>query len=102
DDGFLSQREADAWLVLSNPEDPEDRLRVGLIAVVDPASTVAAAGGEQEVALTNDGPSLGFADGFTAAGDGIGSLAQVGYRTSDAEREDRKSTRLNSSHVKIS
>lgn len=87
DDGFLSQREADAWLVLSNPEDPEDRLRVGLIAVVDPASTVAAAGGEQEVALTNDGPSLGFADGFTAAGDGIGSLAQVGYRTSDAERE---------------
>gem|GEM_PF-1108112 len=89
DDGFLSQTEADAWLVLTNPEDPEDRLRVGLVAVVDPASTAVAEGGVAEVTLTNGGPAPGFADGFTALGAGDGSLAHVGFRTADENGEYR-------------
>ena len=85
----FSQTEADAWLVLTNPEDPEDRLRVGLVAVVDPASTAVAEGGVTEVTLTNGGPAPGFADGFTALGAGDGSLAHVGFRTADENGEYR-------------
>jgi len=85
DDGSFSQTEADAWLVLTNPEDPEDQLRVGLVAVADPASTVTATGGRDRVRVRNNGPAIGFADGFTSLGEGIGSLAQVGYRTGEAE-----------------
>ncbi len=84
DDGFFSQRESDGWVVLTNTGDADDRMVVGLLAVVDPASTVSAGGGDAAVGLANGGPALGFADGFTivATGDEVaGTLAGVGYRT---------------------
>lgn len=85
DPGFFSQRESDGWIVLTNQGDSDDVMRVGLMAVVDPAATVAAAGGAGAVNLTNDGPSSGPAEGFTSVGvPPADSLAEVGYRTADA------------------
>ncbi|HEX2153447.1 MAG TPA: S8 family serine peptidase [Acidimicrobiia bacterium] len=81
DDGFFSQAESDGWLRLTNTEDADDTMVVGLVAVADPASTVTAAGGEAVVSLTNDGPGDGFADGFTNTGAEGETVAAVGFRT---------------------
>lgn len=81
DDGDFSQAESDGWLVLSNVGNPADEIVVGLVAVADPASTVLADGGVETVAVANDGPGDGFADGFTYLTDGSGSLESVGFRT---------------------
>ena len=43
DDAFVSQTEVDGWCILS---DGKDTLRVGYVAVVDPASSVARAAGQ--------------------------------------------------------
>lgn len=82
DDGAFSQREADGWVKLTNTADEADTMVVGLMAVVDPASTVDAVGGEGVLTLDNGGPSAGLADGYTLIGDqGSGSFAGLGFRT---------------------
>ena len=63
DDGDLSQKESDGWLILTNQADPDDRIVVGLIAVADPASQVTATAGFNSVTLANPGPGAGFAVG---------------------------------------
>ena len=82
DDGAFSQREADGWIRLTNNADPEDTMVVGLIAVVDPASSIEAAGGTGAVTLDNRGPAAGYADGYTlATADGTGVFGALGFRT---------------------
>lgn len=83
DDGIYSQSESDGWLVLTNQSNAADEIRVGLVAVADPASQVSASGGENVIDLSNSGPADGFADGFTHLGGGDGSLGAVGYRTGE-------------------
>lgn len=88
DDGYYSQAESDGWLVLTNQADATDEIVVGLVAVADPASEVAATGGEDLVSVANTGPADGFADGFTKISDGDGSLAAVGFRTGFVPSEE--------------
>jgi minor extracellular serine protease Vpr len=86
DDGFFSQAESDGWVRFTNQADPTDTMVVGLLAVVDPASTVAATGGEDTVSIVNTGPGDGFADGYTLIAEGdatTGSFDAIGYRTSE-------------------
>lgn len=89
DDAFQSQREADGWCVFS---DGKDSLRVGYIAVVDPASSVFALPGSglRSVDIRNFGPGVGWVEGFTLAklgGEELNrtrnSIAAVGFRRAD-------------------
>jgi minor extracellular serine protease Vpr len=89
DDAFQSQTEVDGWCVFS---DGKDSLRVGYIAVVDPASTVFAlpASGLRSVDIRNFGPGTGWVEGFTLAklgGEELNrtknSIAAVGFRRAD-------------------
>ncbi|MGH8911711.1 MAG: S8 family serine peptidase, partial [Acidimicrobiia bacterium] len=87
DDGFFSQAETDGWVRFTNQANPDDTMVVGLLAVADPASVVAATGGEDTVAVENTGLAEGFADGFTLIAQGdetTGSFDAIGYRTSPA------------------
>jgi subtilisin family serine protease len=85
DDGIFSQGESDGWVRFTNQADPDDTMVVGLLAVVDPASTVAATGGEDSASITNTGPGDGFADGYTLIRDtASGSFDAIGFRTSPA------------------
>jgi len=89
DDAIVSQTEVDGWCVL---DDGKDSLRVGYMAVVDPASAVLVLpdhgfGGAK---LLNIGPSIGWAEGFTLAKLGgeeqdrtYGSIAATGFRLAD-------------------
>ncbi|HMN45210.1 MAG TPA: S8 family serine peptidase [Povalibacter sp.] len=86
DDAVVSQTEVDGWCVFS---DGKDSLRVGYLAVVDPASSVLVLpdNGLSDVKLRNFGPSLGWAEAFTLAKIGgerqnrtYGSIAAVGFR----------------------
>lgn len=66
DPGGFTQTEVDGWFVL---DDGVDQLRVGYLAVVDPASDMAAEprdGGQLRV--RNKRGSAGFAEGFTLIG----------------------------------
>ncbi|MGA7270491.1 MAG: S8 family serine peptidase, partial [Acidimicrobiia bacterium] len=84
DDGFFSQSETDGWVRFTNQSDTNDTMVVGLLAVTDPASQLAATGGEDIVSVANTGLADGFADGFTLAaegGPGSGTAAALGYRT---------------------
>jgi minor extracellular serine protease Vpr len=89
DDAFQSQREVDGWCVLS---DGKDSLRVGYIAVVDPASSVIPLPNDRltGVKLLNLGPSSGTAEAFTLAklnGEGEqgteSAISAVGFRRGD-------------------
>ena len=89
DDAFVSQTEVDGWCILS---DGKDTLRVGYVAVVDPASGVLVLpdNGFSSVKVRNFGPSLGWAEGFTLAKLGgeeqnrtYGSIAAIGFRRAD-------------------
>ncbi len=89
DDAFQSQTEVDGWCVFS---DGKDSLRVGYIAVVDPASTVFAlpASGLRSVDIRNFGPGTGWVEGFTLAklgGEELNrtknSIAALGFRRAD-------------------
>lgn len=64
DNASISQREIDGWCILN---DGTDNLRVGYIGVVDAASNMQVAEGENHVGLriANKGPAIGFAEGFT-------------------------------------
>ena len=66
DDAYVSQTEVDGWCVLN---DGKDSLRVGYIAVVDPASSVAVLpdNGLNDVKIQNFGPGFGWVEGFTLA-----------------------------------
>ena len=84
DGGVVSQTEVDGWCVLN---DGKDTLRVGYVAVVDPAANVTVLPGVGGVKVRNNGPSLGWAEAFTLAKVGgeqqngtYGSIAAVGFR----------------------
>ena len=85
DDAFHSQTEVDGWCVF---DDGVDTLRVGYLAVVDPASDMKAKGKGGVVKIENDKGNVGWAEGFTLAGrDGLmldgttNSFNAVGVRT---------------------
>jgi subtilisin family serine protease len=89
DNGTVSESEVDGWCVFS---DGKDELRVGYIAVVDPASSVIVTPnlGLKKVTVRNFGPSIGWAEGFTLAklgGETLNgtnnSIAAVGFRRAD-------------------
>lgn len=84
DDAVISQSEVDGWCVLS---DGKDTLRVGYVAVVDPASNLAVQATRQGAKVRNTGPTLGWAEAFTLAKLGgeaqngtYGSIAATGFR----------------------
>lgn len=69
DDAYHSQTEVDGWCVF---EDGTDTLRVGYMAVIDPASEMEAEGEEGFVTVKNEKGNVGWAEGFTlAARDGL-------------------------------
>ncbi len=89
DNASHSQREVGGWCIFS---DGTDTLRVGYLAVVDPASNVIVnpGSGSFGVDVTNKGPAIGFAEGFTLVGTGstgatgsYSSIAKVGVRRGD-------------------
>jgi len=89
DDAFSSQTEVDGWCVFS---DGKDELRVGYIAVVDPASTVFVTSqpGQHKATVRNLGPALGWAEAFTLAKLGgeqlnnvSNAISAVGFRRAD-------------------
>lgn len=88
DDAFYSQTEVDGWLVF---DDGEDKLTVGYLAVVDPASRIHTRTDRRGVTtLHNRGQGLGIAEGFTLAGeDGMfldgtsNAIKALGYRVAD-------------------
>jgi len=89
DNASVSQREVDGWCVFS---DGTDTLRVGYLAVVDSASymTASPGGSSRGLDIRNHGPAVGFAEGFTLAGNGstgatgsYSSIESVGFRTND-------------------
>jgi subtilisin family serine protease len=89
DNASVSQREVDGWCVFS---DGKDSLRVGYLAAVDSASRMVASPGAGSFGLdiSNKGPAIGFAEGFTLAGVGgtgadntYSSIAQLGVRRAD-------------------
>lgn len=89
DNALVSQTEVDGWCIL---EDGEDTLRVGYVAVVDPASGILVLpdNGFSGVKVRNFGPALGWAEGFTLARVGggeqnrtYGSIAATGFRRAD-------------------
>jgi len=89
DDGLSSQTEVDGWCVFS---DGKDELRVGYIAVVDPASSVfvTPGPGPHKATVRNLGPAVGWAEAFTLAKLGgeqlnraSNAIAAVGFRRAD-------------------
>jgi minor extracellular serine protease Vpr len=89
DDGIVSQTEVDGWCVF---KDGKDELRVGYIAVVDPASSVFVTPnrGLRSATVRNLGPALGWAEAFTLAKLGgeelnrtFNSIAALGFRRAD-------------------
>jgi len=67
DDAFQSQTEVDGWCVL---DDGVDELRVGYLAVVDPASEMEAEFEHGVLNIENEKGNVGWAEGFTLAGKG--------------------------------
>lgn len=85
DDAFHSQTEVDGWCVL---DDGTDQLRVGYLAVVDPASKMKVHRAKDGVNIRNRRGNLGWAEGFTLAGRGgelldgtPNAIAKFGFRT---------------------
>jgi hypothetical protein len=87
DDALASQSEVDGWCVFS---DGKDQLRVGYIAVVDPASSVFVTSTPHKATIRNLGPALGWAEAFTLAKLGgeqlnnvSNAISAVGFRRAD-------------------
>ncbi len=87
DDGFYSQTEVDGWFSF---DDGHDQLRVGYLAVVDPASAMSVASGAAGLTVRNIGSTTGIAEGFTLVGrDGTlldnvpNAIRALGYRSSN-------------------
>ncbi len=81
-----SQSEVDGWFVLED-ERSNETLRVGYMAVVDPASGVRAFNNYNSLGFYNAGGSDSYAEGFTLAGesdaegDASHDIDSFGYRT---------------------
>jgi len=89
DNGSVSQTEVDGWCVLS---DGKDELRIGYLAVVDPASGVFVTPnpGLKSATVRNLGPAIGWAEAFTLAkigGENLNgtpnSISAIGFRRAD-------------------
>jgi minor extracellular serine protease Vpr len=87
DESSISQTEVDGWCELS---DGKDTLRIGYLAVVDPASGIQASGKQSVVDIRNSGPAGGMAEGFTLVGSGgkgakhtYSSISKLGVRRGD-------------------
>ena len=84
DNAFHSQTEVDGWCVL---HDGYEELRIGYLAVIDPASVMRAKGNGNTVEIRNKGGNVGWAEGFTLAtrstrpGGAPYSINAVGVRT---------------------
>ncbi len=85
DDAFQSQTEVDGWCVL---DDGVDQLRVGYMAVVDPASKMEASVNAGVLTISNEEGNVGWAEGFTLAGedgllldDQFNAFQAIGYRS---------------------
>jgi len=85
DDAFQSQTEVDGWCVL---DDGTDQLRVGYMAVIDPASNMKAKYKDGLLSVKNKRGNVGWAEGFTLAGedglildDAFNAFKAIGYRT---------------------
>jgi subtilisin family serine protease len=74
DDAFHSQTEVDGWCVFDNGV---DTLRVGYLAVVDPASKMGARAKKGRVRIGNKRGNVGWAEGFTLAAVGGDILDDV-------------------------
>ncbi len=88
DDALHSQTEVDGWCVF---EDGTDTLRVGYMAVIDPASDMRAEGKKGFVKIKNKKGNVGWAEGFTLTGrDGLvlkgktNAFNAIGVRTGSA------------------
>jgi len=81
-----SQSEVDGWFVLEDTLSDE-KLRVGYMAVVDPAAGVQAYKSYKSIGFYNAGGSDSYAEGFTlagkaeAAGESSHDIDALGYRT---------------------
>ena len=87
DDALASQTEVDGWCVFT---DGKDELRVGYIAVVDPASSVFVTSSAHKATVRNLGPAIGWAEAFTLAklggeqlNNASNAIAAVGFRRAD-------------------
>jgi len=87
DKGFYSQTEVDGWFVM---DDGVDTLRVGYLAVIDPASKMNVELQDEGALIENTGVSAGFAEGFTlAARNGLvlkekpNAIGALGYRSNN-------------------
>lgn len=85
DDWEFTQTEFDGWLTISNTENADDTMVVGVMAVMDPASDLSVDGGEGSVDIANGGAG-GLALGYNFLGEGDetnGSVKAAGYTTWD-------------------
>jgi len=87
DIGFFTQREIDGWFIIKNGS---DELRVGYMAVVDPASVLTVTNSGTSLLIENNSSTLGFAEGFTLVNNqGLlldntaNSIQSFGFRTSN-------------------
>jgi len=87
DFGFFDQTEIDGWFILKNAT---EEMRVGYIAVVDPASKIKAAYSGSSILIENKSSSSGYVDGFTLIqNQGIlldktaNAIKSFGFRTND-------------------
>ncbi len=77
DTGGFTQNEVDGWCVL---DDGDDTLRVGYIAVIDPASVIKVEDEDDgELNISNHGEVVGFAEGFTMTGRGGDALDKASH-----------------------
>ncbi len=81
-----SQSEVDGWFVLQD-RDSEETLRVGYMAIVDPAAGARAFNNYNSVSFYNTGGSPTYAEGFTLAAQSVNEgtsahdIESFGYRT---------------------
>jgi hypothetical protein len=88
DSGLASQTEVDGWCVFN---DGKEQLRVGYIAVVDPASNISVTSypAKKKAVVRNAGPAVGWAEAFTLALPDGGALdpssdaSAAGFRRAD-------------------
>src|SRR5690606_37244533 len=91
--------EPGAWLLRLAPGADEERVRQRLLAVGGPGLAVIRVGFEPPAAVRTAGRLV---KGLAVLLGGLAVVAVVQAATAAVREQDRKSTRLNSSHVKIS
>jgi len=85
DDAFESQTEVDGWCVL---DDGQNQIRVGYLAVVDPASDMRARFDKDVLKVSNKRGNVGWAEGFSLASedgllldDTFNAFKAIGFRS---------------------